>query len=173
MSTVSSIHQQSKASVVTRIGILSAILFVAQVSLAPLPNVEIVSVLVLCYTLVYGIETYIIVTVFSVLEVMAWGFGLWTVSYFYVWAVLVTMVLLLKKIIKEDMMLWSIVLGLYGLMFGGLFALVYLVVDPSFMMTYWIAGIPWDVWHAITNTIISIAAGTSVLKVIKIANKQY
>lgn len=172
MNTRSNTLLLSRTRAIVRIALLSAILFSSQVSLSAIPNVEVVSLLVVCYTLAFGAETYYTVTVFAMLETLAWGFGLWSISYFYVWSVLVTVVLLLKKILKEDMAAWSVVLGLYGLGFGFLFAIIYLVVDPSYMLTYWIAGLPWDIWHAITNIVITVSIGKPLLKVIKKCSRE-
>ena len=43
----------------TRIALLSAILYVSKVALEAFPNVELISVLVLVYTLVFGAETFL------------------------------------------------------------------------------------------------------------------
>lgn len=49
----------------TRIALLTAILYVAKLVLDFLPNVELVSLLVIIYTLVFGKEAFLIVTVFN------------------------------------------------------------------------------------------------------------
>jgi len=42
---------------------------------------------------------------------------------------------------------------MFGLVFGSFFAIAYIPIDPSYALSYWIAGLPWDVWHAITNCV--------------------
>lgn len=59
----------------TRIALLSAILYVSKVVLEFLPNIELVSLLVILYSLVFGWETILIVTVFNMFELIQWGFG--------------------------------------------------------------------------------------------------
>ena len=54
----------------TRIALLSAILYVSKVALEAFPNVELISVLVLVYTLVFGAETFLIITVFNLFELI-------------------------------------------------------------------------------------------------------
>ena len=83
----------------TRIALLSAILYVSKVALEFLPNVELVSLLVILYTLVFGKETFLTVTVFNLFELIQWGFGTWWFSYLYVWPLLCLITLILKKLL--------------------------------------------------------------------------
>ena len=152
---------------ITRIALLSAILYVSKVALEFLPNVELVSLLTVLYTLVFGKEAFLIVTVFNLFELIQWGFGTWWVSYLYVWPLLVLITLLLKKIIKEEFLIWSVVSGLFGLIFGSLFAIVYLPVDPASALAYWISGLPWDVWHGVCNFVLMLVIGKPLYLLLK------
>ena len=152
---------------ITRIALLSAILYVSKVALEFLPNVELVSLLTVLYTLVFGKEAFLIVTVFILFELIQWGFGTWWVSYLYVWPLLVLITLLLKKIIKEEFLIWSVVSGLFGLIFGSLFAIVYLPVDPAYALAYWISGLPWDVWHGVCNFVLMLVIGKPLYLLLK------
>ena len=152
---------------ITRIALLSAILYVSTVALEFLPNVELVSLLTVLYTLVFGKEAFLIVTVFNLFELIQWGFGTWWVSYLYVWPLLVLITLLLKKIIKEEFLIWSVVSGLFGLIFGSLFAIVYLPVDPAYALAYWISGLPWDVWHGVCNFVLMLVIGKPLYLLLK------
>ena len=152
---------------ITRIALLSAILYVSKVALEFLPNVELVSMLTVLYTLVFGKEAFLIVTVFNLFELIQWGFGTWWVSYLYVWPLLVLITLLLKKIIKEEFLIWSVVSGLFGLIFGSLFAIVYLPVDPAYALAYWISGLPWDVWHGVCNFVLMLVIGKPLYLLLK------
>jgi hypothetical protein len=149
-----------------RIALLSAILTIAMIALKPLPNVELISLLVILYTLVFGKETFIIVTVFTFVEGLMWGFGLWWVSYLYVWPLLCLIVLLLEKFIKEQFLIWAVVSGLFGLIFGSLFAIAYIPAGPAAALAYWITGLPWDVWHAIANFVLMATVGKTIYKVL-------
>ena len=152
---------------ITRIALLSAILYVSKVALEFLPNVELVSLLTVLYTLVFGKEAFLIVTVFNLFELIQWGFGTWWVSYLYVWPLLVLITLLLKKIIKEEFLIWSVVSGLFGLIFGSLFAIVYLPVDPAYALAYWISGLPWAVWHGVCNFVLMLVIGKPLYLLLK------
>ena len=150
----------------TRIALLSAILYVSKLVLDFLPNVELVSLFIILFSLIFGRETLLTITVFNLFQIIQWGIGTWTISYLYVWPLLCLLTLLLKKIIKEEFIIWSIFSGLFGLIFGSLFALVYIPVDPAYALSYWISGLPWDVWHAVWNFVLMLALGKPLYKLL-------
>lgn len=146
---------------------MSAILYIVKVALEFIPNVELVSFLTVIFSLVFGAETYIAVTVFNLFELIQWGFGTWWISYVYVWPLLVTVTLLLRKLIREEFLIWAVVSGGFGLIFGALFSALYLVIGmPSYALSYFISGLPWDVWHCIANFVIMLVLGKPVYKVL-------
>ena len=79
---------------VTQIGIMSAVLIAGKAALSFLPNVEIVTLLIIVYTLYFGKKVFFSIFIFIILDCAVWGFNLWTVMYIYVWPVLAIMVLL-------------------------------------------------------------------------------
>lgn len=160
-------------SKMTRIALLSAILYVSKVALEAFANVELISTLVIVYTLVFGRETFLIITVFNLFELIQWGFGSWWVSYLYVWPLLCLSVLLLKKLVKEEFLVWSVVAGCFGLIFGGLFAIAYLPIDPSYALAYWISGLPWDVGHGGCNFVLTIVLGKPLYKVLRMLKNRF
>lgn len=151
---------------------MSAILYVSKVALEFLPNIELVSLLVVIYSLVFGWETILIVTVFNMFELIQWGFGTWWFSYLYVWPLLCAITMLLKKLIKEEFVIWAIVSGVFGLIFGSLFALFYLFVDTKYAFAYWISGLPWDVVHCVGNFVLMLVLGKPVYKLLKMLNQK-
>lgn len=157
---------------IVRGAMLSVVLFISQIALSFIPNLELVSTLVICSTMVYGWEILIVVTVFSLLEGMFYGFGLWILSYLYVWPILVILTMMFRKMFKEDFTLWAILAGCFGLIFGLLFAIAYIPVSPSYAWTYWIAGLPWDIWHAIANVFVMMLVGKPIFKVLRRVNNE-
>lgn len=139
------------------IAVLGALLYVGQVALSFIPNVEFVSLFILIMTITMPQFALYAIFVFILLEGIQWGFGLWWWSYLYVWPILYMIVKFLKTYIKEnDVLSWSIVLGFYGLIFGSLFAIAYIPVSFGYAFTYWISGIMFDIIHAIGNFIICL-----------------
>lgn len=154
----------------TRVALLGATLYVLQVGFAFLPNIELVSLLIILYTLVFGKETLLIITVFNIFEGLQWGFGTWWVSYLYAWPLLCIAVLGIKKIAKEEFIIYGVLSGIFGLTFGALFAALYLFIDPAYAISYWITGFPWDVVHGVFNFILMIILGKPLYKVLTYLN---
>lgn len=152
---------------ITRIALFSAILYISKLALESIPNVELISFLVIVYTLVFGWESIIATCIFNLCEVVQWGFGSWVITYLYIWPLLAIITLLLKKVIKEEFIVWAIVSGMFGLIFGSFFALYYIPIDPHYALMYWLSGLPWDVWHAIANFVIMLLLGKVVTKALK------
>ncbi len=88
---------------------------------------------------------------------------MWWVPYTYVWTVLWAVVMLLPKNMskKSKLVVYPLVCGLHGLLFGILYAPVQaLMFSFSFEQTIaWImAGFPFDIVHAVGN----VAVGTLI-----------
>lgn len=77
--------------------LLTAILFVQQVALSVLPNVHLCAVLILWYTVSFPRLLPLILPGFLLLEGIFYGFGLWWLSYLYIWPLLALAALLLRK----------------------------------------------------------------------------
>lgn len=132
------------------LGLLSALLFGAKMVLAPLPNIEPVSLLILVYVSVLGLRALIPVYVYVLLEILTWGFGYWSACYLYVWAVLALAAWLLRKM--DSPVGWAILSGAFGLSFGALCALSYWVAGGwAFALSWWVSGIPFDLLHGAGN----------------------
>lgn len=132
---------------------------VTQVALAFLPNIELVSLLVIVYTIVLGKKVFFSIYIFVLAEGLIYGFGLWFINYFYVWAILAVAVLLLRKI--GNTVVWVIVSGAFGLLFGSLCAIPYLFMGGiGAAVAYWVNGIIFDLMHCGGN----LLAGALLLK---------
>ncbi len=156
---------------IVRIALLSAILYVCKVALEWLPNVELVSFLIILFTLTVGVDTFYVTLIFNTLELIQWGFGTWWISYMYVWPLLVVITLLLRRIIKEEFLIWAVVSGCFGLIFGTLFSVLYLFIDVKLAWSYFIAGLPWDAWHAVANFAVMLIAGKPIYKLLLKVNR--
>lgn len=139
---------------ITRLAMLTAVLLCVQVGLAFLPNIELVTLLIMLYTLIWGRQTLFVIYAFAIIEGILYGFGLWWINYLYVWTLLFAIVTLLKK--NSSLMVWTLVSGFFGLCFGALCAIPYFIIGGlGAGVAWWIAGIPYDVIHGIANTIVT------------------
>ena len=146
---------KSKTYELILMGMLTGIRFMGQVILALLPNVEIVTFLILLYTLVFGRKVFVMIYTFVLLEGIFYGFGLWWINYLYIWSILAVVVLLLKR--QRSPVFWSLVTGFFGLCFGALCALPYFFIGgPAAAFSYWITGIPYDIPHCIGNAVLCL-----------------
>lgn len=138
------------------LAVCAAVLLVVQVGLAFLPNIELVSLLIMIYAKSFGKKVFWIIHVFVFLEGIIYGFGIWWINYLYVWSILAGVVLLLKK--QESIWIWALVAGFFGLLFGAFCAIPYFFaggIGAGF--AYWVSGIPYDILHCIGNIVVCIA----------------
>jgi len=142
-------------SLIVTMGILGAILFVGQVAMAPLPNIEPVTTLIIIFTLIYKKKAFFSIYVFVLLEGLFFGFGVWWVSYLYIWSLLALLVLTLHRL--DSSILWAVVSGAFGLLFGALCSIPYLISGgPGAALSYWAAGIPYDILHCGGNFVLTL-----------------
>jgi energy-coupling factor transport system substrate-specific component len=153
------------------IGIMSAILVAVQVTLGFLPNIELVSLLIIIYTLVFGKKTLYIIYVFVALEGIIYGISLWWLNYLYIWTVLFTIVILLRK--HQSTYFWAIISGFYGLIFGALCSIPNLFLSGiGSAVSYWISGIPFDILHGVGNFVVALLLFHPLYQVLNKINKK-
>ena len=132
----------------------AAILFAAQVGLSFLPNIELVTLLVVLYVQVWGKKAFFPIYLFVLLEGLFFGFGIWWVSYLYIWAIPAFLALLLRT---RSPVFWALINGAFGLCFGALCALPYLVAGgPGAVFGYFVSGIPYDIAHCAGNAVLCL-----------------
>ena len=153
------------------IGLMSAILVALQVALGFLPNIELVSLLIIVYTLVFGRKALYIIYVFVAVEGVIYGIGLWWINYLYVWTILFLIVMLLRK--QHSPLIWAIISGFFGLAFGALCAIPNLFLSGfESAISYFIAGIPYDILHGIGNFVVTLLLFHPLYQVLDRINKR-
>ncbi len=99
------------------IALFAATLTGGKLALAAVPNMEIVTILILAYGSVFGVFYVLPATmIFCVVETMLYGFGTWVVSYFIYWNVLGVLAALL---LKKQKMWQALILGVAATAFFG------------------------------------------------------
>lgn len=151
-------------------GVLTAIVFVAQVAMGFLPNIELVTLLFIVYTLIFGKKVFLMIYAFVFLEGIVYGFGLWWVNYMYVWSMQAIITLLFRK--QTSVVFWSILSGIYGLTFGALCAIPYFFMGgASAAFAYWVSGVAYDIPHCIGNVVLCLVMYKPLLYVLRQAMK--
>ena len=136
-------------------GVMIAILEAAKQALAFLPNIELVTLLLILYTLFLGGKVFYVIFAYVLIEGCLYGFGIWWFEYLYVWPLLALFAWLFRR--QDSVWFWSIFSGAYGLLFGALCALTQLVIGgPKSAFAWWVSGIPYDIVHGISNFVLCI-----------------
>ena len=133
------------------LSIIAALIFASKVALSPLPNINLNAIFIILTTVYFGWKALYTVGVYVMLEGLIYGFSIWWISYLYVWPLLVVIVMMARK--NQSSLIWAVIAGVYGLLFGPLMYLGYFAVLGGWngFPAMWIAGIPYDLIHAVSN----------------------
>ena len=136
------------------IAILAALMFGTQVAMASIPNVHLVAVFIILAATLFGWKALYSVFIFVLLEGLMYGFGLWFVSYLYIWPLLAIVAVLCSR--NTSRIFWAVVAGIFGLIFGALCAIPYFIAGGwAAGVAYWVAGIPYDFIHCVSNAVLT------------------
>ena len=140
---------------ITLFGILAAMVFGAKVAMSYLPNIEPVTLFLLVFGAVFGWRAVFIVYAYVGAEILFYGLGLWNINYLYIWLFPVVMAWGLRRI--KSTLLWAMISGVYGLLFGALCAPVDVCIGGlGYAVSKWISGIPFDIAHGIGNFVLAL-----------------
>lgn len=147
-------------------GMMIATIEVAKNALAFIPNVELVSLLVILFTLYFGKKILFVIPAFILLEGCIYGFGLWWIMYLYVWPLLALITYIMRK--QESVWAWAIMSGSFGLAFGALCSIPYIVLSgPKAAFAWWVSGIPFDILHCVSNFVLCLVLFNPLSKVMR------
>ncbi len=164
------------------LSICASVLFVVKIILMPIPNIELVTFLLIIYTLIFTLkEALAISTIFTLVEIQ-----LLTLSeQAYIWTLIVLVTYLFKRIIKDKFNIWAIYSGLFGLIFGTLSAIPFFVFYEYFsynlpegtrditISLYILKGLPFDAIHMVGNYFLMLLLGEIVYKKLQRLLKEY
>ena len=174
------IKAKSPAHEVAVVGLMVALIEAFKALIGIIPNVEMTSFLVIMFTIFYGRPVLFAIPVFILIEGVIYPFGLWLVMYLYAWPLLALTAWLFRK--QDSAWIWSVISGVFGLMFGFLCAIPYFFIGLVEggataglvnMFSYWIAGIPFDIIHGIGNFVIMLVLYRPVKEILRITRRFY
>ena len=68
---------------------------------------------------------------------------------------------------QESVFVWAIVSGGFGLAFGALCSIPYIVLSgPKAAFAWWVSGIPFDIVHCVANFVIGLVLFQPLSKVL-------
>lgn len=154
---------------------LGAIMFCSKIFLEFLPNIHLLAMFILVFTVVYRAKALIAIYVFVAITGVYAGFALWWIPYLYIWTVLWAAVMLLPKNMPKKIAVpvYIIVCALHGLLYGILyspFQAVAFGLDLKGTISWIIAGLPYDLIHGVGNAVsatLALPLITAIKKVTK------
>ena len=127
---------------IAELSLFCALMVAGKECLRLIPNVHPVTLLLLLATAVYGAKALY----------PAFGFALLEID-LYVWPIVVLAALPFRR--SESRAFWAAIAGLHGLCFGALCAIPYFFIGGWQMaFSWWVSGIPYDVIHCVSNTVL-------------------
>lgn len=136
--------------------LLGTIMYISKLIMEFLPNIHIIALFIIVFTIVYRWRAIFPIAVFVMLTGLLNGFSSWWIPYLYIWLP----VWLATLILPQNMPKWlavpiyMLIGGLHGLLYGTLYAPVQAIMfglDFEGMLAWIIAGLPFDLMHAVGN----------------------
>jgi len=149
---------------VATVSLMVAVIEACKMVMQALPNIEMTSFLIILFTLCYPRLTWYAIPVFTLIEGMLYGFGLWWVMYLYAWPLLTVVTRAFSR--ADSAFFWAVVSGVFGLLFGAMCAVPYFFIGLAGggfvqgltqMFSWWVAGIPFDLIHGVSNFALMLA----------------
>ena len=135
---------------------LGALMFCSKIIMEAFPNIHLLGMLTMVFTLVFRAKALIPIYIYVLLNGLYAGFNVWWLPYLYIWTILWGVTMLLPKNMpkKVNYVVYPIVCSLHGFLFGILYAPAEaLFFNLSFSETLlWIAnGAVFDAIHGVSN----------------------
>lgn len=136
--------------------LLGTVMFCSKIIMEALPNIHLLGMLTMSYTLVLRAKALVPIYIYVMLNGLFAGFDAWWVPYLYIWTVLwgVTMLLPKRMTPTAKRIVYPAVCCLHGLAFGVLYAPAQALLfgfTKEQTLAWIIAGAPFDVMHAVSN----------------------
>ena len=157
---------------------LGTLMFCSKIIMEILPNIHLLGMFTITYTVVYRKKALIPIYIYVLLNGLYAGFNLWWVPYLYIWTILWALTMLLPRNMptKAKCIVYPILCCLHGLAFGVLYA-------PAYMLMYgltfeqalaWVAfGAPFDILHGIGNLVAGLLVVPLSELLTKLMKKQH
>ena len=151
---------------------LGTLMFCSKIIMEVAPNIHLLGMFTIVFTLVYRVKALIPIYIYVVLNGVYAGFSMWWVPYTYIWTILWGLTMLLPKHLPRlaQQIAYPILCGLHGFAFGMLYAPAQAVMfglDFEQMVAWIVAGLPFDYIHGIGN----FAAGLLIVPLTELLRK--
>ena len=140
----------------TMFAMLGALMYISKMIMEFAPNVHLLGVFTIAYTVVYRKKALYPIYIYVILNGIFGGFAPWWLPYLYVWTILWGVVMLLPKKMPKKIapVVYMVICAAHGFLFGTLYAPMQAILyglDFKGTMAWIIAGLPWDFIHGVSN----------------------
>lgn len=140
----------------TMFAMLGALMYISKMIMEFAPNVHLLGVFTIAYTVVYRKKALYPIYIYVILNGIFGGFAPWWLPYLYVWTILWGVVMLLPKKMPKKIapVVYMVICAAHGFLFGTLYAPVQAILyglDFKGTLAWIIAGLPWDFIHGVSN----------------------
>ena len=151
---------------------LAALMFASKVIMEVLPNLHLLGMLTMTYTLAFRAKALIPIYLYVFINGIYAGFAPWWVAYLYIWAVLWGVTMLLPKKMPKIVagIVYPAVCCLHGLFFGVLYAPAQALLF-GFNCTQAVAWVAQGFWFDVLHAIGNLAAGVLILPLSELIKK--
>ncbi len=165
------------------IGMLSATITSGKIVLSAIPNVEIVTLLIMAYTIVFGLSISLPTTlIFVTTEMLIYGLNSWVLSYYIHWSLIAIVTALVYCIFSDKHMLPYIISAtILTAFFGVLTSLIDVLMFAnsgwsnfwdSFTLMY-VRGVYFYAIHIVSTTIVVALGLYPIVNILKKIGKSF
>lgn len=135
---------------------LGALMYASKLLMEVAPNIHLLGVFTVAFTVVYRKKALYPIYIYVLLNGLFCGFAAWWIPYLYIWTLLWGAVMLLPTRMPKPVrpFVYMSVCALHGFLFGTLYAPAQAILfglDFKGMVSWIIAGLPWDFLHGVSN----------------------
>lgn len=147
------------AKQIATLAVMAALLVAGKWSLNILPNIEVVSLFCALFGYVFGFIAVVPATIFCTEEMLSWGFGSWTLSYFIYFNLIVIVFAFLAKSHKDRIFLPILAITVLTVLFGVITTAVdclFTGIENFFykFSVIYVRGLSFYIVHIISNIVI-------------------
>ncbi len=140
----------------TLFSMLGSLMYASKVIMEALPNIHLLGVLTMAFTLVYRKKALYPIYLYVFLNGLFSGFNTWWIPYLYIWTALWAVTMLLPQNMPQKIkpIVYMSVCALHGFSFGLLYAPFQALVfglNAKATLAWIISGLPFDIVHGISN----------------------
>lgn len=148
-------RRKTSLSELVLFGIMGALCFTGKMVMMGLANIEPVSLFVMLFAVTFGWKSLYPIYTYVLLELVMFPIQLWSINYLYIWLILAAVCIALRSC--RTPLVWALVSGAFGLLFGALCTPVYMFAGGwAYALSWWISGIPFDLLHGAGNFVIAL-----------------